>query len=78
MPQTEEELLHYGDKADSANQALTYMNEIRKKKGLAIDEKIVERAAAKRKLEKLVIHSKKYVDFVSKLNRGFILQCKSF
>ena len=41
-----------------------------------IDEKIVERAAAKRKLEKLVIHSKKYVDFVCKLNSGFILQCR--
>ena len=43
-----------------------------------IDEKIVERAAAKRKLEKLVIHSKKYVDFVTKLNRSIVLQCKSF
>ena len=42
VPQTEEEILHYGDKADSENQARTYMNELRKRKGLAIDEKIVE------------------------------------
>ena len=48
IPQTEEEILHYGDKADSANQALVYMNEIRKKKGLAIDEKIVEFAEKQR------------------------------
>ena len=53
IPQTDEEILHYGDKADSANQALAYMNEIRKKKGLAIDEKIVEFAEKQRTLTKM-------------------------
>lgn len=42
VPEIEEEILRYGDKADSVNQALAYMNQVRKKKGLAINEKIVE------------------------------------
>lgn len=52
VPQTEEEILHFGDKADSENQARKYMNEIRKRKGLAIDEKIVEFAEKQRTLTK--------------------------
>lgn len=52
-PQTDEELLHFGDKADSENQARTYMNDVRKKKGLAIDEKIVEFAEKQRTLTKM-------------------------
>ena len=52
VPQTEEEILHYGDKADTENQARTYMNELRKRKGLAIDEKIVEFAEKQRTLTK--------------------------
>ena len=50
IPQTEEEILHYGDKADTENHARRYMNEVRKKKGLAIDEKIVEFAEKQRNL----------------------------
>ena len=50
IPQTEEEILHYGEKADYENPALRYMNEIRKRKGLAIDEKIVEFAEKQRTL----------------------------
>ena len=52
VPQTEEEILHFGDKADSENQARTYMNDVRKRKGLAIDEKIVEFAEKQRTLTK--------------------------
>ena len=52
VPQTEEEILHFGDKADSDNQARAYMNDLRKRKGLAIDEKIVEFAEKQRTLTK--------------------------
>jgi len=52
VPQTEEELLHFGDKADSENPALRYMNDIRKRKGLKIDEKLVEFAEKQRTLTK--------------------------
>jgi len=51
-PSTEEELLHFGDKADSENPALRYMNDIRKRKGLKIDEKLVEFAEKQRTLTK--------------------------
>eukprot|EP00090_Calanus_glacialis_P001947 TRINITY_DN11454_c0_g1_i1.p1 TRINITY_DN11454_c0_g1~~TRINITY_DN11454_c0_g1_i1.p1 ORF type:complete len:1029 (+),score=406.18 TRINITY_DN11454_c0_g1_i1:471-3557(+) len=51
-PKTEEELLHFGDKADSENPALRYMNDIRKRKGLKIDEKLVEFAEKQRTLTK--------------------------
>eukprot|EP00095_Tigriopus_kingsejongensis_P009706 snap_masked-scaffold115_size343722-processed-gene-0.4 protein:Tk09706 transcript:snap_masked-scaffold115_size343722-processed-gene-0.4-mRNA-1 annotation:"elongation factor tu gtp-binding domain-containing protein 1" len=53
VPRTEEEFLHYGDKADSENQARRYMNDLRKKKGLMIDEKIVEFAEKQRTLTKM-------------------------
>lgn len=52
VPKTSEEILHFGDKADSENQARRYVNDVRKKKGLAIDEKIVEFAEKQRTLTK--------------------------
>ena len=49
-PSTEEELLLYGDKADFENQAKKYMNEVRKRKGLFVKEKLVENAEKQRTL----------------------------
>ncbi|KAG0724152.1 Elongation factor-like GTPase 1 [Chionoecetes opilio] len=51
-PQTTEELMHWGEKADSANVARKYINAVRKRKGLAIDEKIVQFAEKQRTLSK--------------------------
>lgn len=44
--------MHFGEKADSENQALTYMNNVRRRKGLKVDEKIVEFAEKQRTLKK--------------------------
>ena len=52
IPHTEEELTHFGEKADSENPARKYMNAIKKRKGLKIDEKIVEFAEKQRTLTK--------------------------
>ena len=52
IPSTEEELTHFGDKADSENMAQKYMNQVRKRKGLHIKEKIVEHAEKQRTLKK--------------------------
>uniref|UniRef100_A0A3B3R0X7 Elongation factor-like 1 n=1 Tax=Paramormyrops kingsleyae TaxID=1676925 RepID=A0A3B3R0X7_9TELE len=52
VPTTEEEYLHFGEKADSANQALKYMNGVRRRKGLYVEEKIVEHAEKQRTLGK--------------------------
>ncbi|KAM5170895.1 elongation factor-like GTPase 1 isoform 2-T3 [Mantella aurantiaca] len=52
VPTTEEEYLHFGEKADSENQARKYMNSVRKRKGLYVDEKIVEHAEKQRTLSK--------------------------
>ena len=52
VPSTEEELLHFGEKADSDNIARKYMNTVRKKKGLKVDEKIVEHGEKQRTLKK--------------------------
>jgi ribosome assembly protein 1 len=52
VPRTEEELLHFGDKADSENIARKYMNDVRRKKGLSIDEKLIEFAEKQRTLKK--------------------------
>lgn len=51
-PTTEEELLHFGEKADSENPARKYVNAVRKRKGLRIDEKIVEFAEKQRTIGK--------------------------
>ncbi|XP_065105524.2 elongation factor-like GTPase 1 [Paramisgurnus dabryanus] len=52
VPTTEEEYLHFGEKADSSNQALKYMNAVRRRKGLYVDEKIVEHGEKQRTLGK--------------------------
>jgi len=52
IPQTEEELTHFGEKADAANPAHVYMNMIKRRKGLKLDEKIVEFAEKQRTLTK--------------------------
>ncbi|XP_073738281.1 elongation factor-like GTPase 1 isoform X3 [Callorhinus ursinus] len=52
VPTTEEEYLHFGEKADSENQARKYMDAVRKRKGLYVEEKIVEHAEKQRTLSK--------------------------
>uniref|UniRef100_A0A671FQA7 Elongation factor-like GTPase 1 n=2 Tax=Rhinolophus ferrumequinum TaxID=59479 RepID=A0A671FQA7_RHIFE len=52
VPTTEEEYLHFGEKADCENQARKYMNAVRKRKGLCVEEKIVEHAEKQRTLGK--------------------------
>ena len=44
--------MHFGEKADSENQTLAYMNNVRRRKGLQVDEKIVEFAEKQRTLSK--------------------------
>nr|XP_054756574.1 elongation factor-like GTPase 1 [Lytechinus pictus] len=51
-PSTEEELLHFGEKADYENQAKKYMIGVRRRKGLRVEEKIVEHAEKQRTLSK--------------------------
>ncbi|KAJ0001586.1 hypothetical protein NQD34_001382 [Periophthalmus magnuspinnatus] len=52
VPTTEEEYLHFGEKADSENQTLKYMNAVRRRKGLYVEEKIVEHGEKQRTLGK--------------------------
>ena len=52
VPTTEEEYTHYGEKADSENQARKYMNSVRRRKGLYVEEKTVEHAEKQRTLKK--------------------------
>lgn len=52
VPSTTEELLHYGEKADARNPARDLMNEVRKRKGLFVEEKLVEHADKQRTLGK--------------------------
>ena len=51
-PSTEEELLHFGEKAENENQARKYMNSVRCRKGLYVDKKTVEHAEKQRTLSK--------------------------
>ncbi|XP_074650773.1 elongation factor-like GTPase 1 [Tubulanus polymorphus] len=50
VPTTEEEIMLYGEKADYENHGRRYMNSVRKRKGLKIDEQIVVHAEKQRTL----------------------------
>ena len=52
VPTTDQVYLHFGEKADSDNQARKYMNSVRQKKGLYVEEKTVEHAEKQRTLKK--------------------------
>lgn len=52
VPSTDEEYLHFGDKADSANRAKLYMDSVRRRKGLMVEDKLVEHAEKQRTLSK--------------------------
>eukprot|EP00040_Diaphanoeca_grandis_P028076 m.161255 g.161255 ORF g.161255 m.161255 type:complete len:1124 (+) comp31221_c0_seq2:139-3510(+) len=52
VPTTEEELEHYGEKADAPNPGMDLLNEVRKRKGLHVEKKIVEFAEKQRTLGK--------------------------
>lgn len=54
VPSTEEELELFGDKGDSINRAHVYMNLVRRRKGLAVSEKVVEFAEKQRTLSRKV------------------------
>uniref|UniRef100_A0A1B0B6N9 Uncharacterized protein n=1 Tax=Glossina palpalis gambiensis TaxID=67801 RepID=A0A1B0B6N9_9MUSC len=52
VPTTEEEFKHFGEKADLVNRAKAYMDSVRRRKGLHVDEKVVEHAEKQRTLSK--------------------------
>lgn len=52
VPTTEEELEDLGEKADRANIARGYMDVVRKRKGMFVEQKIVEFAEKQRTLKK--------------------------
>lgn len=52
IPSTDEEYLHFGDKADSQNRAKLYMDSVRRRKGLHVEELLVEHAEKQRTLSK--------------------------
>ena len=52
IPSTEEEYLHFGDKYDAQNRAKIYMDSVRKRKGLFVEEHVVENAEKQRTLTK--------------------------
>ena len=52
IPTTLEEYELFGEKADSDNQALKYVNDVRKRKGLYVEEKTVEHAEKQRTLKR--------------------------
>jgi hypothetical protein len=52
VPTTEEELEDLGDKADRANVAKGYMDAVRKRKGMFVEQKVVDSAEKQRTLKK--------------------------
>lgn len=51
-PSTEEEYALFGEKADTENRARKYMNLVRRRKGLAVQEKIVEHGEKQRTIKR--------------------------
>ncbi|XP_012216132.1 elongation factor-like GTPase 1 [Linepithema humile] len=52
VPSTEEEYLHFGEKADSHNRAKCYMDAVRRRKGLPVDSQLVTHGEKQRTLSK--------------------------
>lgn len=52
VPNTEDELEELGDKADRENLAKKYMDIVRKRKGLFVEEKLIQHAEKQRTLKK--------------------------
>ncbi len=52
VPTTVEEFEDLGEKADRANLAKHYVDEIRERKGLSVDKKLVESAEKQRTLKR--------------------------
>ena len=52
VPTTEEELEDLGDKADRINVARVYMDAVRKRKGMFVDQKVVDSAEKQRTLKR--------------------------
>lgn len=52
VPSTEEEYLHFGEKADSDNRAKCYMDAVRRRKGLPVDSQLVMHGEKQRTLSK--------------------------
>lgn len=52
VPTTEEELEDFGEKADKANIARTYTDGVRKRKGMFVEQKVVEHAEKQRTLKR--------------------------
>ena len=52
VPTTEEELEDLGEKADRQNVAKAYMDAVRRRKGLFVDEKLVLSAEKQRTLKR--------------------------
>ena len=51
-PSTDEEYLHFGDKADSENRAKKYIDAVRRRKGLSVDSQLVTHGEKQRTLSK--------------------------
>ena len=52
VPTTEEELEDLGEKSDRANIARTYMDNVRRRKGMFVEQKVVEAAEKQRTLKR--------------------------
>ncbi|KAI5454887.1 Cytoplasmic GTPase/eEF2-like protein (ribosomal biogenesis) [Naganishia albida] len=52
VPTTEEELEDFGEKADRANIAKVYVDQVRKRKGMFVEQKVVEHAEKQRTLKR--------------------------
>ncbi|KAJ9117235.1 hypothetical protein QFC20_000380 [Naganishia adeliensis] len=52
VPTTEEELEDFGEKADRANIAKVYVDNVRKRKGMFVEQKVVEHAEKQRTLKR--------------------------
>lgn len=52
VPSTKEELEHLGEKADRGNVAKSYMDNVRERKGMFVDCKLVEFADKQRTLKR--------------------------
>ncbi|KRZ11888.1 Elongation factor Tu GTP-binding domain-containing protein 1, partial [Trichinella zimbabwensis] len=62
LPTTDDEIMHHGEKGEWENSAMRYVNMIRKRKGLSVNEKIVQHAEKQRTLAKKIFLVNAFLD----------------
>ncbi|XP_003373409.1 putative elongation factor Tu GTP binding domain protein [Trichinella spiralis] len=77
LPTADDEISHHGEKVEWENSAMRYVNMIRKRKGLSVNEKIVQHAEKQRTRAKKIFSVNAFLDndVISEFGKLYFTNC---